>query len=530
LKDKIIMHLENDTKSEAEVRYNENDIVLLVNEEETVIEIKDVASCKTAKNNDTICILKTKNKDSYTLEFTTAAKANRFCVNVTADMGLPVKKGEKKLPVWAWVVLIVGVVAVVTAVTASVVLKKLLTKPEDPTETSTAATSATQEPVVYEKDNVKYLDNYSIDAVTPDDAIMKAGVAFDADGNAVLTNQQLQIQYWMIFYQFMNQYSSYAAYFGLDYTQPLAQQTFYDGSCTWEQYFLENAQAYYTDYYTLYMLAKEDNYVLPQEWQDVIDDVLKADGDFYTEATTAGYETTDAYVKAQFGDGVDTKAYAEYLQMYYTAMSYFDEVLGAKATANVDDSAIENYYEENKESFEASGVYKYNNVSVRHILIQPINVEDASASTWTDDEWKIAEETANEIYAQWKDDPTEEKFVSLANQYSVDPGNGTDDTGKKGGIYEDFGYGKMVTEFNDWCFDQSRQTGDTGIVKTTYGYHIMYFVEQTATREWYDTAKNQLENELVNAAMNEYDGKYPITFDYSQVKIFDLLTATANEG
>ena len=33
-----------------------------------------------------------------------------------------------------------------------------------------------------------------------------------------------------------------------------------------------------------------------------------------------------------------------------------------------------------------------------------------------------------------------------------------------------------MTEFNDWCFDASRKSGDTGIVETTYGYHVIYFV------------------------------------------------------
>ena len=37
----------------------------------------------------------------------------------------------------------------------------------------------------------------------------------------------------------------------------------------------------------------------------------------------------------------------------------------------------------------------------------------------------------------------------------------------------------MVAAFNDWCFDSSRKPGDTGIVETTYGYHVMYFVGNT---------------------------------------------------
>lgn len=37
--------------------------------------------------------------------------------------------------------------------------------------------------------------------------------------------------------------------------------------------------------------------------------------------------------------------------------------------------------------------------------------------------------------------------------------------------------GQMVTEFNDWCFDPARQTGDTGIIHNeSTGYHVMYFV------------------------------------------------------
>ena len=34
----------------------------------------------------------------------------------------------------------------------------------------------------------------------------------------------------------------------------------------------------------------------------------------------------------------------------------------------------------------------------------------------------------------------------------------------------------MVTNFNDWCFDSARKAGETAIVETEYGYHVMYFV------------------------------------------------------
>ena len=34
----------------------------------------------------------------------------------------------------------------------------------------------------------------------------------------------------------------------------------------------------------------------------------------------------------------------------------------------------------------------------------------------------------------------------------------------------------MVSEFDEWIFDKERKSGDTGIVKSDYGYHIMYYV------------------------------------------------------
>ena len=104
----------------------------------------------------------------------------------------------------------------------------------------------------------------------------------------------------------------------------------------------------------------------------------------------------------------------------------------------------------------------YDTVNVRHILI---SVDDSS------DEAEMAEalQTAEDLLAQWEaEGGTEELFAQYADTYS--------DDGAEGGLYEGVYKGQMVAEFEDWCFEPSRQSGDTGIVQTTYGYHIMYFV------------------------------------------------------
>lgn len=93
-------------------------------------------------------------------------------------------------------------------------------------------------------------------------------------------------------------------------------------------------------------------------------------------------------------------------------------------------------------------------------------------------------------------DKTEAAFGKLAMLHSAD-GNAAD-----GGIYEGVTLGKMVPEFEGWALDEARKEGDVGIVETTYGYHIMYFI-QTEVTTWSDTIRNDLAAEKYNEFTEE---------------------------
>ncbi len=100
--------------------------------------------------------------------------------------------------------------------------------------------------------------------------------------------------------------------------------------------------------------------------------------------------------------------------------------------------------------------------NVRHILISA----DSSADEATKAE---AEAKAQEILDQYlAGDQTEEAFAELAKANSAD-------NAEAGGLYENIAPGTMVDSFDAWCYDEARQVGDTGIVETKYGYHVMYF-------------------------------------------------------
>ena len=106
---------------------------------------------------------------------------------------------------------------------------------------------------------------------------------------------------------------------------------------------------------------------------------------------------------------------------------------------------------------------------------------------------------------------TEEAFAELATA-------NTDDTGsaENGGLYEDIApvEGVYVESFTNWATDPEREAGDTGIIESTYGYHVMYYVgddemtyrdsliyEQIKT----ETVSNWYDNILATADIVEKD-------------------------
>ena len=121
--------------------------------------------------------------------------------------------------------------------------------------------------------------------------------------------------------------------------------------------------------------------------------------------------------------------------------------------------------------------------TVRHILVAPESGNNSSSSTsekteYTDEQWAAAKKKADSILAKFnKTDKSEYEFAKLAEQYSTDSASTSSGSNDSfGGLYESVTLGQMVPDFEKWSIDDSRKYGDTGIVKSDYGYHIMFFI------------------------------------------------------
>lgn len=128
--------------------------------------------------------------------------------------------------------------------------------------------------------------------------------------------------------------------------------------------------------------------------------------------------------------------------------------------------------------------------NVRHILF-------ATDSYESEEDAKAAAEAA---YAEWEAAGfTEDKFISLCEQYSNDTGSNT-----TGGLYEDVASGDMETNFNDWLFTAERAAGDHDLIETSYGWHIMSYVGESEKKAWQNAAESSLASADYDAMVEEY--------------------------
>ena len=153
-------------------------------------------------------------------------------------------------------------------------------------------------------------------------------------------------------------------------------------------------------------------------------------------------------------------------------MTYIESATTATAEDGTETKTVNGYY---VIFYIGSSDNNYPLANVRHILYKPEGGTYNSTTGLTD--FTEAEMATGTIRAQallndfLAGDATEESFAAMAKEHSTDTGSK-----ENGGLYENVYPGQRVPNFNDWCFDEARKPGDTGLVESDYGWHIMYYV------------------------------------------------------
>ncbi len=427
------------------------------------------------------------------------------------------------------IVLLVALIVAAVGIVAALVLRGL--EPgqnppaEDPgTDTPTTAASAPTDPSVPathpadgNPDDVTCKGTYT---VTDEEVVALHETVVGTIGDASLTVGDLQVYYWLQVYDFLDAYGSYLAYMGLDYSQSLDVQLTSDGSCTWQQQFLDGALTVWHNYQSLYQQAKAEGFKLDNE---LAQRLAELPVDLEESAIAAGYEGALEMIQEDMGAGATVENYLNYLDVYYNGLSYYSGLMDA---IELTDEEVEAYYDQRAEEYEEAGVPKDDAIAVdvRHILLQPqggTTAEDGSV-VYSEEEWEACRVEAQALLEQWlSGERTEDSFAQLAQEHSTDGGSASN-----GGLYTGVTLGQMVEPFEAWCFDETRAAGDSGLVKTTYGYHIMYFVNSQSV--WFTAAEADLLASMGNDILAKAKETYPMKVDYSSIVLGNVELVAAS--
>ncbi len=389
---------------------------------------------------------------------------------------------------------------------------------------------------------------------------------------------------YFIYNTFENYQSQYGSQLGLDTTKSLKEQYFREG-VSWFDYFALESQTNLSQVLLFAEKAKEQGIELTaEEKADIAQYAVSNDFSAYTklfgftvEDFTAAMELTTLaskmYEKATKDMGIDDAKVQEYFktnEKYFKMVDYkaltipygtngwYADASGAKSaadhiakatTAEAFDKAIREvlsaigasasdiqtelqsikqtgvYYKDNDAvSTWAFGTAKMNNTYVAAGQ-GAYTVYQLTALPYIDDSATVnvrhilvsSEDKAKEVLAEWKKGAaTAESFGELAKKYTEDTGSA-----ETGGLYEDVSEGEMVEAFDSWIFAEGRKEGDTDIVKTDYGYHVMYFAGE-GSKMWEINAENAMIAENIDKLCAEYAKTWPLTVKNGTIKRLPL--------
>lgn len=302
-----------------------------------------------------------------------------------------------------------------------------------------------------------------------------------AVGDVKLTNSQLQVFYWMEVAAYRQSEVTPAP----DFDKPLdTQECPIDGTAvTWQQYFLQEALNTWHSAQALIAQSAEERPVTEEVFQQneelhekylpkdvpVIDIMYGYDTDYdvnkwhqiYLDSLPAvldalaaekGFADAAALAKAM---GTTEDALSTYADLYNRGYMFFTELSYDVAVT-----------EEEVNAFRAENGFTNTEkqIDVRHLLVLP-NPENGERSAE-----KCLTEAQNMLNKWRNSEPDESTFAALANKNSADTG-----TAINGGLYSDIRKGQLMDELDAWCFDEARQAGDTTVIQTELGCHLLYF-------------------------------------------------------
>lgn len=298
----------------------------------------------------------------------------------------------------------------------------------------------------------------------------------------VLTNDELQFWYGAEIAQYRRQHTDS----GPDFTRPLDAQPCPGSDSSWQAYFLQAALNRWHTASALLCHSRENPLPLEETYrgnpellskymEEMPVSKLLYGYDPYYRPNTLHQDFLENLAQEFSGAQLEMARTLNYGYMYFTTLTYQLEPVASEAGSEA-------------------------RVRFRHILLYPETGEDTAI------------QKAADLLKTWQTGRnfSESTFAQLASQYSQDTASA-----KSGGLYTALTRNQIPESLAQWCFDDQRQEGDTALIPTDEGVHLLYFSGWESDPELRQALQQQAQTEL----LHHIRSIYPMTVDYDTVAL-----------
>jgi len=308
-----------------------------------------------------------------------------------------------------------------------------------------------------------------------------------AKGTMAINNLTIPaVEFDFYYYTIYSSYAQYASYGSLptvaaDGSLDLTALCNLPGyeTLNWGDYLMNYSQRQLQDSYIFSDYAAKEGMTLTADDQKTIDS-------FFTSVQSYADQysmSLDDYLKTMYGANATKENLIPVVSRFLLADRYLTDV---KSKYSFTDAELLAFYTANKDSYKNTDL-----PTVRHILF----LATVGVSGYTDataDQLAAAKALADAALA---------KVNTYQDMITVGDAAKADGTATESAEYKGIKTGDMVPEFETWCFDASRKPGDKAVVKTEYGYHVMYYIG--TQKDWMNDALKSLTDTKFNAYLTE---------------------------
>ena len=281
------------------------------------------------------------------------------------------------------------------------------------------------------------------------------------NGEAV-NKVEFDYQYNLTKNNYITQYGSYLAYFGLDTSKDLSTQMYSD-TLSWQDYFEQLAVENLKQSKAMKAAADAEGFTY-----DTTDEYNTFKETIKTSAASAGISEKE-YVRSIYGGYATMGRIEQYVKNDMVMNAYYEKLQEDNAPS---DDEIQSYYDENKATYDSVD-YRLTTIEAE-LPTEPTELADPveeTASTDTAADGTATTDTTQDTAYQ----PSDAEIAKAMEDAKVLADDAEQTVAKDGEAHENEKKSSVNYLISDWLFDDARKAGDTTVI-TNDNSHCYYVV------------------------------------------------------